>query len=118
MNHTSPSQSGFVTFATPELPESRACARRAEASLRLPSASDNETQKPNHALQVTAGLAVSFGGAAVRPPGSVTGCASAATFPPTVHSPRLRLAPPCSVSALSGPPHLSLGSLGFRSPVL
>ena len=29
-----------------------------------------------------------------------------------MHSPRLRLAPPCSVSALSGPPHLSLGSLG------
>ena len=33
----------------------------------------------------------------------------------TQHSPRLRLAPPCSVSALSGPPHLSLGSLGVFS---
>ena len=55
---------------------------------------------PNHALQVTAGLAVSFAGAAVRPPGSVTGCASAATFPPTMHSPRLRLAPSCSRARL------------------
>ena len=81
----------------------------------LPFAFEKETQKPNHALQVTAGLAVSFGGAAVRPPGSVTGCASAATFPPAMHSPRLRLAPPCSVSALSGPPPLSLGSLGVHT---
>ena len=78
----------------------------------LPFTFEKETPKPNHALQVTAGLAVSFHSAAVTPPGSVTGCASAAAFPPAMHSPRLRLAPPCSVSALSGPPPLSLGSLG------
>ena len=118
MNRTLSSQFRAEALATPELSESDACARRAEASLRWPSASDKGTQKPNHALQVTAGLAVSFRSAAVTLPGSVTGCASAAAFPPAMHSPRLRLARPCSVSALSGPPPLSLGSLGFRSPVL
>ena len=76
-----------------------------------------EFATPNHALEVTAGLAISFRSAAVTLPGSVTGCASAAAFPPAMPSPRLRLAPPCSVSALSGPPHLSLGALGVSELV-
>ena len=41
-------------LATPELSEPHACATRAEAIMLLPSASDNETPKPNHALQPTA----------------------------------------------------------------
>ena len=38
MNHTSPNRSRFAGLATPELSESRACARRAEAIMLLPFA--------------------------------------------------------------------------------
>ena len=77
MNRLLSRQSGTGALVTPELSESRACARRAEASLRLPFACDNETQKPNHALQPTATLAVSCRRAALALTGSVTAGAPA-----------------------------------------
>ena len=64
---------------------------------------------PNHALQRTAVLSVPVSGVGLGPTGSVTGCAAG-------HEAQAQPAPSPSTAVLttpaSGPPSLSLGSLG------
>ena len=74
------------------------------------SEEDNEAdaKKPNHALQVTAGMAVSFRAAAPGLPGSVTAPAPPPSPAGAAPSPRAAVLS----TGVPGPPHLSLGSLG------
>ena len=67
-----------------------------------------ERSTPNHALQVTAGMAVSRRCSAPGSPGSVTAPAPPPSPAGAAPSPRAALLLP----GAPGPPHLSLGSLG------